>query len=133
MTLRMSARERERFLSGRHVAVLITMGADGRPVPTPIWYAYRDGRFYFRTADSAVKTANVQRDPRVTISVQDERPPYRAVTVYGSAEIASADESLVRDVPRRYLGAIGAIGYRRRRENRSNAVARSRWWCGPSA
>ena len=112
MPARMSQAQLERFLGGRHIAVLITLAADGRPVPTPIWYLYRDGVFYFRTAADAVKTRNVRRDPRVSICIQDERPPYRAVIVQGSAEVQQGLDWLDREIPRRYLGAVGAYGYR---------------------
>ena len=113
MPARLSSAQRERFLAGRHVAVLVTIAPDGRPVPTPIWYLYRDGLFYFRTAGNAVKTENIRRDPRVSICIQDERPPYKAVIVQGTAEIREGLDWLDREIPRHYLGAVGAIGYRR--------------------
>lgn len=109
MPAKLSQAELQRFLAGRRVAVLVTIGADGRPLPTPIWYAYRDGLFYFRTAIDAVKTRNVQRDPRVSVCVQDERPPYRAVIVHATAEVREPLAWLADVLPRRYLGAIGAI------------------------
>jgi PPOX class probable F420-dependent enzyme len=112
MPARMSRARRERFLAGRHVAVLVTADGDGRPVPTPIWYLYRDGLFYFRTASDAMKTENVRRDARVSVCVQDERPPYRAVIAHGTAELRSGEAWLESAVPRHYLGFIGAIGYR---------------------
>ena len=112
MPARLSKRERERFLDGRHVAVLITIGEDGVPVPSPIWYAHRDGALYFRTSDDSVKVRNVRRDPRVSVCVQDERPPYRAVTIYGRAEMAPSEKWLEEELPRRYLGMVGAMGYR---------------------
>jgi PPOX class probable F420-dependent enzyme len=102
---------RDRFLRGRHVAVLTTVAEDGSPVSTPIWYLYRDGVFYFRTAESAVRTRHIRRDPRVSICVQDERPPYKSVTASGAAEIRPGDDRLARLMPRRYLGFIGGIGY----------------------
>jgi PPOX class probable F420-dependent enzyme len=108
----MSRRERDRFLAGRHVAVLVTINADGRPLPTPIWYLYRDGAFHFRTASNAIKTENIRRDARVSICVQDERPPYRAVVAHGTAEIAEPSDSLGGEIARHYLGAVGALGYR---------------------
>ena len=112
MPARLSKQARDAFLAGRHVAVLVTIAADGAPVPTPIWYAYRDGAFLFRTAGDAAKTENIRRDPRVSVCVQDERPPYRAVIAYGRAEILASDASLAQEMPRRYLGFVGAIGYR---------------------
>jgi PPOX class probable F420-dependent enzyme len=108
----MSPGERDKFLSGRRVAVLVTLAQDGSSVPTPIWYLYRDGLFYFRTAADAAKTKNIERDKRASVCVQDERPPYRAVVAHGTAEVRSADDGIAAEMPRRYLGMIGAIGYR---------------------
>jgi PPOX class probable F420-dependent enzyme len=108
---RLSKAEREKFLRGRRVAVLVTTDAEGIAVPTPIWYLFREGAFYFRTADNAIKTINVRHHPRVSICVQDERPPYRAVTAYGTAEIAPADKELAQAMPRHYLGFVGGMAY----------------------
>ncbi len=117
MPRRFSREEQERFLAGRHVAVLVTVGPDGAPVPTPIWYLYRDGRFYFRTERHAVKTKNIQRDARVSICIQDERAPYKAVIAYGTAEIGSGLDWLGQAMPRHYLGFVGGIGYQRTAQN----------------
>jgi PPOX class probable F420-dependent enzyme len=87
MPARMSKSQRDAILTGRHVAVLVTIAPDGSPVPTPIWYLYRDGLFWSRTAGDAVKATNIRRDPRVSICIQDERPPYRSVVVHGRAEV----------------------------------------------
>ena len=113
MPARMPPAERDRFLAGRHVAVLVTLAADGTPVPTPIWYRYRDGLFYFRTEENAMKTQNIRRDPRVTVCVQEERAPYKAAIAYGTAVVREAQPWLGREIPRHYLGFIGAMGYER--------------------
>src|SRR3990170_2448844 len=102
MPARMSKRERERFLAGRHVAVLVTIGNDGCPVPTPIWYLYRDGLLYFRTDSDAAKVENIRRDPHVAVCVQDERAPYKAVIVQGAAEVREEPPWLPRAMPRHY-------------------------------
>ena len=94
------------------MAVLITIGSNGEPMPTPIWFLFRDGVFYFRTARDAIKTRNIERDSRVSICVQDERPPYRAVIAYGRAEVGQEQDRLAQEMARHYLGAIGAMGYR---------------------
>ena len=112
MPARLSKSQREKFLAGRHVAVLVTIGVDGAPVPTPIWYLFRDGAFYFRTESNATKTANIRRDPRVSICVQDERAPYKFIVARGTAEIADSLDWLGREIPRHYLGVVGGIGYR---------------------
>jgi PPOX class probable F420-dependent enzyme len=113
MPKRFSKAERERFLRGRHVAVLVTLGPDGEPVPTPIWFLYRDGRFYFRTEVNAIKVKNIQRDARVSVCVQEERAPYKAVIAHGKAQLEKSPEWLAGALPRHYLGLVGALGYER--------------------
>ena len=113
MPRRFSKAEVERFLRGRRVAVLGTIGADGAPVLTPIWYLYRDGHLLMRTDKQSVKAKNVARDPRVTVCVQDERPPYASVTIHGKAAIEPAREGLGAEMAKHYLGAVGAAGYQR--------------------
>jgi len=113
MPRRFSQAEIDRFLGGRHVAVLGTNSANGAPVLTPIWYLYRDGRILMRTDKGSVKTRNIERDPRVTVCVQDERPPYASVTVYGKAAIEATREDLGAAMAKHYLGAVGAQGYLR--------------------
>ena len=101
----------ERFLQGRRVAVLATIGPDGAPVLTPIWYLYRDGRLLMRTGKDSVKAKNIGRDPRVTVCVQDERPPYASITVYGHAAIEPEREGLAGEIARRYLGGVAGAAY----------------------
>jgi len=108
MPRRFSQAEIDRFLGGRHVAVLGTNSANGAPVLTPIWYLYRDGRILMRTDKGSVKTRNIERDPRVTVCVQDERPPYASVTVYGKASLEPPDDKLAAAIARHYLGASPA-------------------------
>ena len=107
---RLSTRQREKFLSGRHVAVLVTNGIDGHPIPTPIWYLYRGGAFYFRTERDAIKTKNILRDSKVSVCVQEEQAPYKAVIAYGTAEVRNQIDWL-NAMPRHYLGFVGGMGY----------------------
>jgi PPOX class probable F420-dependent enzyme len=113
MPKRMSRSERERFLAGRHVAVLATAGPEGEAVLTPIWYLYRDGALYMRTGIESLKARNVRRDPRVSLCVQDERAPFKSVRVYGRATIEPEDETMAASMARRYLGAVGGAAYLR--------------------
>jgi len=113
MPKRLSKREWGRLFRGRHVAVLGTIGAQGEPVLTPIWHLYKSGKTLMRTGTDSVKAANIRRDPRVTVCVQDERPPYRSATVYGTATIEPEDPKLGAQMARHHLGAIGGMGYQR--------------------
>jgi len=113
MPRRFTGGEFERFMRGRHVAVLATVSEKGDPVLTPIWYLYRDGRFFMRTAQESAKARNMRRDPRASLCVQDERPPYRSATVYGRAALAQKDEGLGATIARHYLGAVAGAAYAR--------------------
>ena len=105
----------ERFLRGRHVAVLTTINPDGAPLQTPVWYLYRDGLIYVRTNSRSAKVRNIRRDPRVSLCVQDERPPYRAVTARGVAQVEADRPELSTAMSRNYLGAIAGVFYVRLR------------------
>ena len=113
MPTRFTQSQREKFLHGRPVCVLGTIGPDGQPVLTPIWYLYRDGKIVMRTGAKAIKTLNIARDPRVTVCCQDETPPYKSVTAYGTAIIEPQTADLAKTISRRYLGAIGGAAYMR--------------------
>jgi len=111
MPKRLRRTEWERFLRGRHVCVLATLGPAGEPVLTPIWYLYRDGRILMRTGAQSIKALNAVRDSRVTICVQDERPPYKSVTVHGKVSIEPPVDGMGPEIARHYLGAVGGAVY----------------------
>ncbi len=105
----------DRFLRGRHVAVLTTINGDGTPLQTPVWYLYQDELIYIRTSSNSGKVRNIRRDPRVSLCVQDERPPYRGVTVNGTASVQAEQPELSAKMSRHYLGAIAGFFYLRLR------------------
>jgi len=111
MPERLNRQQWERFLRGRHVAVLGTAGADGAPLLTPIWYLYRDGKILMRTARESLKAKNIARNSRVSVCLQDERPPYKSISVYGRALIEGERPELAVEVATHYLGAIAGRAY----------------------
>ena len=113
MPKKLSRGEWEAYLRGRHVCVLGTIGPGGEPVLTPIWYLFDEGKLLMRTGQDSAKAANVRRDSRVTVCVQDERPPYKSVTVYGTASIEPAMPGLDWRIAKHYLGFVGGKAYLR--------------------
>jgi PPOX class probable F420-dependent enzyme len=111
MPKRLSPGEVKRFLRGRRVGVLGTIGKDGEPVLTPIWFLYRKGALLMRTARNSVKAQNILRDPRASLCVQDERPPYASVTVHGTATVEEERPGLAAEIAKHYLGAIAGRAY----------------------
>jgi PPOX class probable F420-dependent enzyme len=64
-------------------AHIATVGADGAPQVTPVWIDYDGTHIRFNTARGRVKTRNLERNPRVALSVQDPDNPYRYLQVRG--------------------------------------------------
>ena len=69
----------EPFVAAARIAILSYVRLDGRPGQVPIWYVHRDGALFLSTDDGSAKHRALLRDPRVCVTIQDERPPYRAI------------------------------------------------------
>jgi nitroimidazol reductase NimA-like FMN-containing flavoprotein (pyridoxamine 5'-phosphate oxidase superfamily) len=63
------------FFLGKRTAKLATVRLDGRPYVAPIWFILDSDSLVFMTGKDAVKGKNILRDPRVMVSIDDERPP----------------------------------------------------------
>ncbi len=96
-------------------AKLATVRPDGRPHLAPVWYDLdEDGSLVFSTGESTVKGRNIRHEPRVSLCVDDDRPPFSFVVVEGTAEISDdLDEvrSWASRLGGRYMGAERAEEY----------------------
>jgi len=64
-------------------AHLATVGGDGAPQSTPVWVDYDGAHVRFNTARGRVKDRNLQRNPRIALSILDPENPYRYLQVRG--------------------------------------------------
>jgi PPOX class probable F420-dependent enzyme len=96
------------FLSaGTRTGKLAYTAADGRPLVAPVWFIVEDGTLVFNTGKGTAKGKALARDPRATISVDLEAPPYAFVQVQGVAELSEEPAELVRTataIAARYMG-----------------------------
>jgi PPOX class probable F420-dependent enzyme len=103
------------FLLGRaRTAILATVRADGRPHAAPVWFDLDGDTLIFTTGENTVKGRNIRRDPRVTICIDDDNPPFAFAVIEGQAEIADADPDLLYWTTRiggRYMGLRRADEY----------------------
>jgi uncharacterized protein len=111
--LNMSRQEREEFLAGLHVGVLSVASPDGGgPLTVPVWYAYEPGgTVNVSTGRGSRKAAAILAAGRFTLCAQDERPPYKYVTVEGPVAVGEATEAERRELARRYLGPEDGDAY----------------------
>ena len=114
MTTTMNETRRKEFLEDVHVGV-VSIPEPGRgPLAAPIWYDYkRGGELWFLTEKQSRKGCLLSESSRISLCAQDERPPYRYVTIEGPVvSIEPADlERDVRPMARRYLGIEGGDRY----------------------
>jgi PPOX class probable F420-dependent enzyme len=96
-------------------AKLATVRPDGRPHLAPVWYDLDDdGSLVFNTGQSTVKGRNMLHEPRVSLCVDDDRPPFSFVVVEGVAELSDDVGEVRRWASRlggRYMGAERAEEY----------------------
>src|SRR5688572_7454006 len=79
--------ELERFVAAPRIGVLGYVRRNGTTNQVPIWYAYEDGCLKMTTTANSPKAKALARDPRASLMIQDETPPYRAVVVDGRVKI----------------------------------------------
>lgn len=99
------------LLTGKHIAVLSTLDPDGKPRQSPLWFLYEDGKFLLITERNFVKARNMRRDPRVSLCIQDERPPYASITVIGVVALGDPPPDMHVRMAQHYLGEAGAAVY----------------------
>jgi PPOX class probable F420-dependent enzyme len=95
-------------------AVLATVRADGRPHAAPVWYAVDGDELVFTTGETTVKGRNLAGEPRATLCVQDDRPPFSFVVVEGVARLVDDLDQVRRwatVLGGRYMGADVAESY----------------------
>ena len=113
MSETMSRAEREEFLAGLHVGVLGVASPDGRgPLTVPVWYTYQPGgTVNLSTGRGTRKALAIAAAGRFSLCAQQERLPYKYVTVEGPVVVEAATEAERLELARRYLGPEGGDAY----------------------
>ena len=111
----MTTEEALEFLSvGTRTGKVAWVAADGRPHVAPIWFVVEDGHILFNTHEATGKARAMRRDPRVSLVVDVEEPPYAFVKVDGTVEITEDPDELLRVATLtggRYMGEDQADAY----------------------
>jgi len=108
---------KEFLLQGTKTGKLATVRDDGRPHVVPIWYTLDGDNLVFTTGEASVKAKNMSRDPRVSLSIDDQAPPYSFVTIEGTVTFSEDPEKLLFWATRiggRYMGEHEAEAFGKR-------------------
>ena len=76
------------LLTGPLTAAVTTIGADGYPQSSAIWFMWEDDRLWFSTKRWAAKYRNVLRRPQVGFLVVDPADEFRYVELRGTASVS---------------------------------------------
>jgi len=77
----------QRFLATKEIVVLATIGADGAPLATPMWFLHDASTLTLISVETTQKVRNLRRDPRLFVVAESgTRGDVRGVSVRGQAE-----------------------------------------------
>jgi PPOX class probable F420-dependent enzyme len=113
---------------GTMTAKVSTATLDGIPHVAPVWFVIdydphssnnKDFRVIFTTFHKSVKARHLMSNPKVCLSVDDQKPPFSFVILNGIAEIdqhPKYDEllRLTSRIAKRYMGEENAQKYGKR-------------------
>ena len=109
----------EKLFHKKNLIFIATINPDGSPQLTPVWGNYNDNHILINTAEGRIKHKNVQKDPRVAVSVVDHDNPLNMTTIRGKVVqiISDYDYSHANELTKQYMG-INEYPYKRENEKR---------------
>ena len=85
---------------------LATVGPNGEPQCTPVWFSWDGGLIHISLTTQRQKYRNLLTRPQVALAFVDPENMYRSMEVRGSATAveSDADRALVNSLAERYMG-----------------------------
>lgn len=95
--VRLTDEELTDFLTSNMKVQVATVGPDGAPHLTTLFYVLVDGKLFFWTYGKSQKILNLRRDPRITCLVEDGTDYFelRGATITGTARLIEDYDTLV--------------------------------------
>ena len=85
------------LLAGPFTGIVTTVGADGFPQSSAMWFMWEDGRLWFSTKRWAVKFRNVVDRPALSFIVVDPANEFRSIEIRGTATVGEDPGCVGRD------------------------------------
>jgi PPOX class probable F420-dependent enzyme len=120
---------RDFLRQGTRTGKLGYLASDGRPLIAPIWFIVDGDGLVFNTGKDTAKGRALARDPRATLCVDLEEPPYAFVQVQAEAELSEDPAELLRTataIAARYMGDDRAEEFGKRNAVPGELVVRLR-------
>jgi PPOX class probable F420-dependent enzyme len=117
------------LMKGTFTGKLATTRKNGLPHIAPIWFILEgdNTNIVFMTWHDSIKAKNIKSNPKVSLCVDDQTPPFSFVTVEGTAEIIDEPNDLLRwatSIAARYMGEKNAQTYGTRNSSEGELLLR---------
>lgn len=93
------------LLQSKSFAHVATIGPKGEPQSNPVWFDW-DGKYiYFSQTKTRNKYRNLQKEPRIALSLLDPNNPYRYLEIRGKVVRIDEDPDLrfINSMAKKYL------------------------------
>jgi PPOX class probable F420-dependent enzyme len=93
------------LLESNALANVATIGPKGEPQNNPVWFGWDGKHILFSQTKGRQKYHNLQREPRVALSIVDPTNPYRYLEIRGKVVRIDEDSDLkfINSMAKKYL------------------------------
>ena len=94
------------LLESTALAHVATIGPQGEPQNNPVWFGWDGTHLLFSQTKGRQKYHNLQRDPRIALSIVDPQNPFRYLEIRGvvTAINDDVDNAFINSMAKKYAG-----------------------------
>lgn len=94
------------ILQSKSVAHIATIGPHGEPQSSPVWFGWDGEHVLFSLTKARQKYHNLQRNPRIALSITDPKEILRYLEIRGQVVRVDEDPNLdfINSMAKKYLG-----------------------------